>query len=129
MAAACALVQMATQRGGAAPLDGNKYLQVQPGKPGRTPLRESVACCAYERSANSSSGRFIYLPGVPSGFGVGASMSESRGLAVALRWRSDMCRYRLVVFRSAWPNRSWIVRMSAPVSSRWVAKQCLRVCG
>ena len=48
MAAAAALVQMATQRGGAAPLDGNKYLQVQPGEPGRTPLRESVACCAYE---------------------------------------------------------------------------------
>ena len=48
MAAACALVQMATQRGGAAPLDGNKYLPVQPGKPGRTPLRESVACCAYQ---------------------------------------------------------------------------------
>ena len=48
MAAACALVQMATHRGGAAPLHGNKYFQVQPGEPGRRPIDESVACCAYE---------------------------------------------------------------------------------
>jgi hypothetical protein len=48
MAAACALVYMATHRGGAASPDGNKYFQVQPGEPGRTPIQESVACCAYE---------------------------------------------------------------------------------
>ena len=48
MAAACALVHMATHRGGATLLDGNEYLQVEPGEPGRTPIRESVACCAYQ---------------------------------------------------------------------------------
>ena len=29
----------------------------------------------------------------------------------------------------AWPSSSWIVRRSAPPSSRWVANECRRVCG
>jgi len=58
-------------------------------------------------SANSRSGRSIYfLRGPLFGFGAAARVSESSGLADALRCRSDRCRYRLVVFRSAWPSRS-----------------------
>ena len=29
----------------------------------------------------------------------------------------------------AWPSSSWIERRSAPPSSRWVANECLSVCG
>ena len=105
MAAAGALVHMPTHGGGAASLDGNKHLQVQPGEPGGRRSRNRWPA-APTRSANSRSGRVIYLRGLSSGFWADANMSESRGLAVALRCRSDRCRYRLVVFRSAWPNRS-----------------------
>ena len=48
MAAAGALVHMPAHCGGAASFDGNKHLQVQPGEPGRRPIQESVACCAYK---------------------------------------------------------------------------------
>lgn len=48
MAAAGALVHMASHRGGAASLDGNKYLQVQPGEPGGRPVQESVAGGGYD---------------------------------------------------------------------------------
>jgi hypothetical protein len=48
MAAARALVHMPTHCGGAASLDGNKHLQVQPGEPSRGPIQESVACCVYK---------------------------------------------------------------------------------
>ncbi len=30
--------------------------------------------------------------------------------------------YRAVVLRWLWPSRTWMVRTSAPASSRWVAK-------
>src|ERR1700690_2443654 len=42
MAAAGALIQMAAHRGGAASLDGYEHLEVQPGEPGRGPVRESA---------------------------------------------------------------------------------------
>ena len=48
MAAAGALVRMPAHCGGAASLDGNKHLQVQPGEPCGGPIQESVACCAYQ---------------------------------------------------------------------------------
>ena len=48
MAAAGALVQMATHRGGATTLDGNQYLQVQPVKPGGRPIQKSVSRCSYQ---------------------------------------------------------------------------------
>src|ERR1017187_7761490 len=48
MAAAGALVQMATHRGGATSLDGNQYLQVHPVKPGGRPIQKSVSSCRYE---------------------------------------------------------------------------------
>jgi len=105
MAAAGALVRMPAHCGGAASLDGNKHLQMQPGEPGRRPIQESAACCAYKIGQLHEWPRH-YLRGLSSGFWADASTSESRGLAVALRCRSERCRYRLVVFRSAWPNRS-----------------------
>jgi hypothetical protein len=60
MAAACALVQMATHGGGAAPLDGNQYLRCsQVNQAGRRSVNRWPA--APTRSANSRSGRFILL--------------------------------------------------------------------
>ena len=35
----------------------------------------------------------------------------------------------MVSSRSRWPSSIWMVRRSAPASSRCVAKQCLSVCG
>src|SRR6266849_6001108 len=35
----------------------------------------------------------------------------------------------VVCSRSLWPNSIWMLRRSAPASSRCVAKQCLSVCG
>lgn len=48
MAAAGALIQMAAHRGGAAPLDGYEYFEVQPGEPGRGPVHESVTGGGYD---------------------------------------------------------------------------------
>ena len=48
MAAAGALIQMAAHRGGAAPLDGYEYFEVQPGEPGRGPVHESVTSGGYD---------------------------------------------------------------------------------
>ena len=39
------------------------------------------------------------------------------------------CVYTCVVFRLLCPSNSCTPRMSAPASSRWVAKLCRRVCG
>ena len=48
MTAAGALVQMAAHRGGAAPLDGYEYFQMQPGEPGGSPVHESAAGGGYD---------------------------------------------------------------------------------
>jgi hypothetical protein len=46
--------------------------------------------------------------------------SCSRGFGAACRCRRDRWRYTVVWERSAWPKSSWIVRRSAPASSRCV---------
>jgi hypothetical protein len=48
MAAAGALIQMAAHRGGAAPLDGYEYFEVQPGEPSGGPVHESVTGGGYD---------------------------------------------------------------------------------
>jgi len=48
MAAAGALIQMSAHRGGAAPLDGYQYFEVQPGEPSRGPVHESVTGGGYD---------------------------------------------------------------------------------
>jgi hypothetical protein len=48
MAAARTLIDMATQRGGAAAKDGREHLEVQPGEPGGMPVDESLGCGAYD---------------------------------------------------------------------------------
>jgi len=48
MAAAGALVQMATHGSGAASRDGKQHLAVQPGEPGGRPIQESVARCVNQ---------------------------------------------------------------------------------
>lgn len=47
MSAAGTLVQMTSHRGGTAMLDGDKHLQMQPGKPGGRVIRETV-CGGYD---------------------------------------------------------------------------------
>ena len=63
---------------------------------GERPLRRSMSLCPAARmiSANSRSGRVIYrvYAGVSGNFDADLNGSESRGLAVALRCTSDMCR-------------------------------------
>jgi hypothetical protein len=48
MAAAGALIQMAAHCGGAAPLDGYKYFEVQPGEPCGRPVHESMTGGGYD---------------------------------------------------------------------------------
>ena len=48
MTAAGALIQMAAHRGGAAPLDGYEYFEVQPGEPGSGPVHESAPGGGYD---------------------------------------------------------------------------------
>src|SRR5660398_213612 len=45
------------------------------------------------------------------------------------KWVGDTCVYTCVVLGEACPRSSWISRISAPPSNRWVANECLRVCG
>ena len=47
--------------------------------------------------------------------------SCSSGLGAAWRCRCERCRYTVVWVRSAWPRSTWMVRRSAPASSRCVA--------
>jgi hypothetical protein len=65
MAATGALVHMPADCGGAASLDGNKHLQVQPGEPGRRPIQESVACCAYKIGQLQEWPRHLFAGFVP----------------------------------------------------------------
>ena len=90
MAAAGALIQMAAHRGGAASLDGDEHFRCsQVNQAGGRSMNRWPAAAMI--SANSRSGRFIYCA---SFFGLRDQLkvSESRGLAVALRCRSDKCR-------------------------------------
>src|SRR5579862_6223649 len=48
MAAAGALIQMAAHRGGAAPLDGHEYFEVQPGEPAGGLVHESTPGGGYD---------------------------------------------------------------------------------
>ena len=48
MAAAGALIQVAAHRGGAAPLDGYEYFEVQPSEPGVGPVHEAVTGGGYD---------------------------------------------------------------------------------
>jgi hypothetical protein len=48
MTAAGALIQVAAHRGGAAPLDGYEYFEVQPGEPSGGPVHESVTGGGYD---------------------------------------------------------------------------------
>ncbi len=48
MGTAGALIQMTSHGGGAAALDGDEHLQVQPGEPGGRAVCESMACGGYD---------------------------------------------------------------------------------
>ena len=106
MAAAEALIQMAAHRGGATLLDGYQDFKMHPGEPRGGLVHESVAGGGYDIGQLQVWPLHSLLAGTLfQGFG-STRVSESSGLGMALRCRSDRCRYRLVVFRSAWPSRS-----------------------
>lgn len=92
MAAAGALIQMAAHRRGAAPLDGYEYFEVQPGEPRGRPVHESVAGGGYDIGQLQEWPFHLFLAGTVFEVGAAARVSESSGLAAALRWRSDRCR-------------------------------------
>ena len=71
MAAAAALIQMATHRGGAATPDGSQDLKMQPGEPRGGPLQESVAGGGYDIGQLSAVREICHVPLVASG-GAGA---------------------------------------------------------
>ena len=48
MATAGTLIDMAAERGGAASLDSEHHLDVQPGEPTRMTVNESLPCGAYD---------------------------------------------------------------------------------
>src|SRR5580698_7804824 len=56
MAAAGALIQMAGHCGGAAPLDGYEYFEVQPGEPSRGPVHESVSALIFTAQPAQTAG-------------------------------------------------------------------------
>src|SRR5579863_617528 len=60
---------------------------------------------------------------------MGLSSSASKGLGAACIRRVETRKYLAVVWISACPSRTWMVRRSAPASSMCVAKLCLNTCG
>ena len=76
-----ALIEMPTQGGGATACDGPQHGEVLPGDPPAAAFDEGASRGANPDRPPSSGGRFIY------GFcgDLSFSLSESRGLAVALR--------------------------------------------
>lgn len=76
---------------------------------------------AVGQEAIGRGGRSIY----PSCAGGSYSSSEFRGLAVSLRCRSERWRQMVVSSRSRCPSNTWMVRKSAPASTRCVLKGSL----
>src|SRR5580658_6098574 len=103
MAAAGTLIQMTSHGGGAASLNRDEYFQVQPCEPGWRAVGETM--CGGGYNIGQLWERPIHYC-LFFGFAGRVRLSESSGLAAALIWRSDRCRYRLVVSRSAWPINS-----------------------
>src|SRR6202049_1217988 len=130
MAAAFTLVAVSTECGRAAALDGSEHFQLWPRKELPTAIQESIAGPADDVS---------HLPGWSlHGLSISGdaewpwnsrSVIWSSGLAAALRWRRDKCRYSAVSLRCRCPSSNWMVRKSAPASSLLVAKLWRSVCG
>ncbi len=81
MSAASAFIEMAAECGGATPRNGQQHFQMLPTDPLTVSFDECVACDADEI------GQLIYSFRCSS-----FSFRESRGLAVACRWRCERCR-------------------------------------
>ncbi len=64
----------------------------------------------------------VYATGIDMERAIGWSSRASNGLGAACMRAVDTRRYRAVVWMSACPSRTWMVRRSAPASSMWVAK-------
>ena len=92
MPAGGARIDVPTQRGRAAALDGGQHFQVQPVEPGAVSVNEAPPCGA-DQSGHLQRWPYHHWVSPGSLLSVSAlSGSPSRGLTVGLRRRWDTCR-------------------------------------
>jgi len=117
--AAKTLIAMASQGRSAATDDGLHDLAVLPGQVRSLPFPEATARCAEDvgHFKGGPSHLFTRLLDCLTASGLDTSIA-SNGLATACKWRRDKWRYTVVSASLACPSRSWMVRRSAPASSR-----------
>ena len=121
-------IAMAPERGGATARDRSQdgsLLHTEPGmlRDEGVALRVEEIGHLQRRPAHAGPGfRFRRDRGRTTGAG---TCSCSSGLGAACKWRRETWRYTVVCDRSAWPSSTWIVRRSAPASSKCVAYECL----
>src|SRR5262245_15247355 len=102
--------------------DGPQDAPMVPGHPGGVRLQKTIAVLAHDVGHLEGWPRhrrcFRRVRRAVSG---AESINASRGLATACRCVRERWRYSTVCRISTWPSRSWIVRRSAPLSSKCVA--------
>ena len=123
MAAAVALRDVATEGGGATDRDILQRFPVAAGK--RLAARRAVSGSVAAKNVGQLQRWRVHRASAGS---IGAG-SRSSGLTVDRTARLETCKYLAVVFKLRCPMRIWIRRRSVASSSRWVAKQCRKVCG
>src|SRR5437868_2572290 len=128
MRAVIALLQMSAQHGGAACADVPECPQLL----GRDRMAPSLEELLFVLAKDI--GDFEPMPGHScwgSSFEerMGFNASASKGLGAACIRRVETRKYLAVVWISACPSRTWMVRRSAPASSMCVAKLCRNTCG
>ncbi len=81
-----------------------------------------LPCCRMI-SATSKGGRFMFLLQLAGPFHLlgRGDFNLLQGIADAVRCRRDKCKYRVVCSILEWPSKTWMVRRSAPASSKCVA--------
>ena len=133
MTAAVAALDMPAEGCGAAQLDRSHRLALHGGKRRamQRPIGLTIAA-EYLRDlwrVAGHCGRVQAGAGAASPAAGGAARRPSSGLAVAQTLWVASRSYRAVVFRLRWPSSSWMVRRSAPLSSRCTAKAWRNACG
>src|SRR5260370_41742394 len=121
MAAGIALLDMTAERGGAAQVDGahRAALGTTEGVGMGLPVVRAAAAEDVRHLERRSHRRLQKYSGAGGWGGTGAGCgSRSKGLVVAHTVLVASLRYRAVVAMLRCPMSSWILRTSAPVSSR-----------
>ena len=122
MAAIAAALNMAAERGGPAALDRAHSVALHGGQ--RTPVPLPVCLAVAAEHVRHLRGTVRHGLGAQASAqaacaaGVDAARSASSGLAVAHTLLVARRRYLAVVLRLRWPSSNWMVRRSAPLSSR-----------